>query len=230
MYLKKKSVLAIVFFLFCMSVFGNDSTYFAIQKKRNFGMSFGTSYSILKLDASPYFKTTGNGLGRAEAKNSLGMNVGFFWYAPVKEKVSMRFALEANILQSHLIYDTGNINKEKSLIFPLTIEMPIAFIYGKHYRNDVTNKGTNQLGYMVGIRPSIPITLFSDPQPKLKNFNLNFDFGISRPVALKKAILRAELIFSLGLLNIIGEEQDNYKTNSIQYLGRSFIGLRMYFN
>ncbi len=207
-----------------------DSTHARRGSARNFGLSFGASYSILQLNSSPYFSQVNSTLYEARILNKMGANIGIFIYQPLKEKLSMRFAVDAHFLNAQLIYDTGKPNKEESTIFPLCIETPISFVYGRHFRYDVEATSLFRTGFIAGLRPVIPLKLFSNNQPILKSFNLNLDLGISQPVALKNSIMRSELIFSFGLLNIIGKDATNFRTNSISYLGRHFVAFKMYFN
>ena len=207
-----------------------DSTKSNVAYASKFGLNFGFDYSLLQLDANPYFLENGNGFGEAAVINSPGMNVGMFWHEPLKEKFSLRFGIEATIMFNRIAYETGKPRKDQSDVFPLTIELPITFIFGRHFRYDVEAKSLFRTGALVGIRPVFPLPLFNSSQPIVKAFNLNVDLGVSKPIALKKSIMRTELFFSYGLLNLIGEDDSEYKTNSIEYLGRSFIGLRMYFN
>jgi hypothetical protein len=207
-----------------------DSTKSRVAYASKFGLNFGFDYSLLQLDANPYFLENGNGFGEASAINSPGMNIGLFWHEPLKEKFSLRVALEATIMFNKIEYETGKPRKDRSDIFPLTIELPITCILGRHFRYDVEAKSLFRTGALVGIRPVFPLPLFNSAQPVLKMFNVNIDLGVSKPIALKKSIMRTELFFSYGLFNLIGRDDSGYKTNSIEYLGRSFIGLRMYFN
>lgn len=226
-----KNTLAILLVWFCTyAAAGQDSTAIKKASAKNFGLSAGASYSILVLKSTPYFTESGTVLRNAEVVNAPGFNVGLFIYKPLKEKFSMRFAVDANMLPAYLSYDTGKPNKEESYIYPLTIDIPISFIYGRHFRYDVEAKSLFRSGLIAGIRPVIPLSLFNSTQPLLSGFNLNIDLGISQPIAMKKGIMRTDLFFSYGLLNLIGKDESNFRTNSINYLGRSFVGLRMYFN
>jgi hypothetical protein len=207
-----------------------DSTHGKKGTARNFGLSFGASYSVLQLDASPYFSEANSSLYKAQINNNMGANIGVFIYQPLKEKMSLRFAADAHFLNAQIIYDTGNPNKEESPVFPLCIETPISIVYGRHFRYDVEATSLFRTGFIAGLRPVLPLKLFNNTQPILKSFNLNLDLGISQPKALKSSILRSELIFSFGLLNLIGKDTTSYKTNSINYLGRNFVAFKMYFN
>ncbi|MFM9984790.1 MAG: hypothetical protein ACKVOK_06120 [Flavobacteriales bacterium] len=207
-----------------------DTTKSRVAYASKFGLNFGFNYSFLRLESNPYFLEDGNGFGEATAVNSPGMNAGMFWHEPLKEKTSIRFGIEASIMFNMIEYETGRLNKDRSQVFPLTIELPVSFIFGRHFRYDVEAKSLRKSGVMAGLRPVFPVPAFNSSQPVLKSFNLNIDVGVSKPVALKKSIMRTELFFSYGLLNMIGKDETDYKTKSIEYLGRSFVGLRMYFN
>jgi hypothetical protein len=207
-----------------------DTTKSRVAYAAKFGLNFGFNYSFLRLESNPYFLENGDGMGEAKAINSPGMNAGFFWHEPLKEKMSMRFGIEASIMFNRIEYDTGKPNKTRSQVFPLTIELPVSFIFGRHFRYDVEAKSLCRSGILAGLRPVIPVPSFNSTEPALKSFNLNIDLGVSKPIALKKSIMRTELFFSYGLLNMIGKDDADYKTYSIEFLGRSFVGLRMYFN
>ena len=207
-----------------------DSTKSNAASAARFGLSFGFDYSLLSMRSNPYFLENGSGLGEASAINSPGLSIGMLWYEPLREKTSLRFGLEATIMRTQIEYPTGKPRNENSQIYPLTIEIPVAFIFGRHFRYDLEAKSLFKTGVMAGIRPVIPLSLFSSIQPVTKPFNLNVDLGISKPIALKKSIMRTELFFSYGLFNIIGKDETSYKTSSISFLGRNFVGLRMFFN
>ncbi|MFN0032565.1 MAG: hypothetical protein ACKVOR_10435, partial [Flavobacteriales bacterium] len=182
------------------------------------------------IQANPYFISQGSQLRTAEVANKVGASIGLFVYQPVREKLSMRFAVEAHLANTHVLYDTGKSFLEKSYIYPVCIELPIALVFGRHYRYDLIAPDFNKFGFIAAIRPVIPLGLFHNSQPLLSSFNVNLDAGITRGIPMKKGIMRADLIFSYGLFNLIGEGTENFKTNSIEYLGRNFVGLRAYFN
>lgn len=202
----------------------------ADKKMHQFGLSFGGSYSLLAMDAKPYFLGDSTATALPEAINSAGLNIGLFWYQPMKEKWAWRLGMEANVMGSKIRYPRAGKDPETLGVYGFTLDFPLHFLFGRHYRADLQAESFCKWGILAGVRPVAALGLFNSLQPTVKNFNLNIDLGIGRGIALKSTTMRVEAFYSLGLFNVIGENDKDFHTNSISYLSRSFAGLRLYFN
>jgi len=209
-----------------------DSTSAGIKKgpidASNFGLLFGFNYSQYYMSSNPFFVDSLTTMGNSKVKNNLGLTAGLFYNFKLSEKLILRSAVEATILPSVIEYDIVR-KKTESWIYPLTIDIPFYFIYGNHDRESQQNKSM-QFNWVAAIRPVFPLSIMSSEQPILKDFNLNADIGCSIPFVLKNTSMKAEVFYSFGMLNLIGEDPDSYKTSSISSLRRNFIGLRFFFN
>jgi hypothetical protein len=201
------------------------------QSTQRFGLGFGTSYGWLDVDSKPYFTGDSLAQGKASSVSAVGLNIGLFWHEPFAMRWSMRFGVEANLLYTALEYPTEKPKPSVSNIYPITIDIPLQLIMGMHHRDDVEQaKGKWKTGVVAGLRPVVPLSVFHNSQPVVKNFNLNIDLGLSHPIVLKKTMMRSELFVSYALFNVIGSDQNDYRTASINRLARHFVGLRFFFN
>lgn len=195
---------------------------------KDFGLLFGFDYSQYYMKSNPFFVDSLTVMGNAKAKNNLGLTIGVFYNFKLSKKLILRPAVEATIMPTTIEYDIIR-KKTNSLIYPLTIGIPFYLVYGNHDRESLSNK-RGQLNWIAAVRPVIPLSVMSASEPILKDFNLNLDLGCSVPFVLKNTIMKAELFYSFGMLNIIGDDPESYKTSSISSLRRNFIGMRFFFN
>ena len=195
---------------------------------KDFGLLFGFNYSQYYLESNPFFVDSLTSMGNSKVNNNVGLTIGVFYNIKLSEKLILRPAVEATIMPATIEYDLIR-KKSESWIYPLTVDLPFYFIYGNHDRETLSKKRA-QLNWLAAVRPVIPLSVMSSTQPVVKNFNLNIDIGCSVPFVLKSTIMKAEIFYSFGSLNIIGDDSDNYKTSSINSLRRNFIGMRFFFN
>lgn len=201
------------------------------KASKNFGLGFGISYSMLDMQSSPFVLVDSIGkMGESRIQNTLGLNISAFYNIHISEKFMLRPGVDANIMRAHILYDTRLNNKKRSDIFPVTAEIPITAIW-KFPCGDIRNDGFQpSINAIIGIRPVVAIKQFKSAYPTTKDFNLNVDAGVGFPIKTKKLNFTIEAIFSYGLLNLIGENDEDFYTTSVSQLGRSYAGLRFYFN
>lgn len=206
----------------------------AVSKKKgptdagDFGLLFGLNYSQYYMSSNPFFVDSLTAMGSSEAKNKFGLTVGVFYNFKLGKKLILRPAVEATIMPSVIEYDMIR-RKTESWVYPLTVEVPFYVVYGNHERENLSDKKMH-VNWFAAVRPVFPLSVMSSEQPLLREFNLNGDIGCSIPFVLKSTIMKAEIFYSFGMLDLIGDDADNYKTSSITSLRRNFIGLRFFFN
>jgi hypothetical protein len=190
----------------------------------------GASYSIMELESTPFTLVDSTGiLGNVAVKNKAGVNASVHYQIPLHARFNLRIGLEAHFLRPTLEYDQQVLNKKRSDIFPLEIEIPVVaqFALG----NKTNDAGQNQTPYIVaGVRPAIPLKQFISIYPTTKSYNVHADFGVGIPFPSKQYGIKLEAVYSLGLINLIGKNEKDFHTTSIQTLKRSFVGLRLYFS
>lgn len=198
---------------------------------RNLGFGFGISYSFLQLESSPYILVDSTGItGQSEVQNGLGFSGCLYYSIPITEKFLLRPGIEGHILRSRILYDNNQPNRQRTEAFPVTAEIPIAAVWMLPYGNSDEEGMRSSINVVLAARPVIAIPKAMGLYPAQKQANFNIDAGIGIPFSVSKLKFTMEAIFSYGLLNIIGTNENDFHTSSVSYLGRHFAGLRFYFN
>jgi hypothetical protein len=220
----QKSILIISFLFAFVFSKGQDSLNVVKEKKPSkFALAFGLSYSFMGFEGRPYFVDSSGKVGRSEIKNSAGVSVGVGYLIKVSPRVLIRPVVEAHMMPAKIIYDTEINYKTSSQVFPFSVEVPIAVIYN-------LKKGSNSPTAHIAMRPTYCPETFMEVRPKINPFNFNADLGVGFPFKVKKANMKLEAFYSHGFLEMIGENPNDYKTQSVKHLSRSFAGIRLYFN
>ncbi len=211
----------------------NDTT--VVKKKSNFsknlGIGFGASYSIIGMKSSPYTLVDSTGLtGEVVAKNKLGVNVSLFYNIHAANRLIVRPGIDVHFMKAQLEYDTPYPNKKHSDIFPIAVEIPVHLIWKMKQGTPDADGRQTSLDLLCGLRSSIAIPQFVSLYPTMKETALNIDLGIGMPLKTSKSNFRIEAIYSHGILNLIGDNPQDFHTTSISSLHRSFAGIRFYFN
>lgn len=224
------------YYLFFLLLFGSfdfciaqDSTEVNVPHPQRMGFYLGGSYSNLSFESKPYFVDSAGKVGRSNIKNAGGISAGICYYLRLSQWVLLRPAIEINMLPAKIEYDTEINHRTSSRVFPFALETPLSIIISKE-KNPGINERRKLPDFIGAIRPVFSIPALADVRPAIKTFNLNLDIGIGYPIELKAVTMRTELFYSFGLYDLIGKDENDYKTNSVQSLGRSFIGLRLFFN
>ncbi len=211
------------------SALSRDTTTVDIEHAKNFGFILGTSYSNMRFESKSYLLDSIGTSGKSNIRNSVGLSAGFFYYFRLNQWIMLRPGVEGNILPVKIEYDTEINHRTQSRVFPLAIESPMSIIISKEDNPGLKEK-RRLPDFNFSVRPVFAIAALADVRPTLKTFNLNFDVGIGFPITLNKITMRAELFYSQGIYNLIGKDDADFKTNTISYVGRSYTGLRLYFN
>jgi hypothetical protein len=229
---KTSVIMALVFFFIgVQSMSSQDSTSVAKPSAKDFGLMIGASHVQLWADAAPYYLASTQQNVTMEGKSKNGLSIGMFYNFAIHPKWMIRPTVEAHIANTQVVYDTGSDYDEQYSVFPITIETPIALVYGINQRGSIESRGWRGSGLMIAARPVIPVSIFNSSYPVTKPFTMNIDFGLSIPSALRKTIMRTELFASINVMGIQGEpKREDFRTEMIQDLRRHFIGLRLYFN
>ncbi len=197
-----------------------------VRASKDLGMYIGGVYSLMQMQASPYF--VGTFVGQPELRNSPGMLAGFCYNFYAGKRSIVRPAIEAVFLPSTIEYLSDMNNVREQRIFPLTVEMPISWIYSS-YRTKSFPRPKAKPEFGLSVRPVLTVKPLNDAQPVMRTWNLNSDVFIGYPIANDKSVMRVELFYSHGWYNLIGESND-YRTYSIDRLVRNSIGLRLIFH
>jgi hypothetical protein len=210
---------------------GQDSTAVAKPSARDFGLCMGFSSTRVDLTYTPYYNAATQQLITVEGDQRLGLSIGMFYNFALTSKMMLRSTVEAHITNTSITYVTGEEYNEHYSVMPVTVELPVSFIYGANQRGTIESRGWRGMGLLLGARPVLPITLFNSTFPATKNFTFNIDLGISLPKALRKTVMRTEIFLSANVLNgIASSSSADFRTNMISDMRRHFVGLRLYFN
>jgi hypothetical protein len=225
----KKFALLILSFA-VLQVFAQDSLATKTRKSQNIGFCVGMDYSIIRFESVPYFADSAGKVGHSNAENGLGGSAGAFYNVKIGRYFLLRPAVEAHLLTAKIKYDTDIDHRQTADIFPVAIETPIALVFSKNITEDFPASSKTYPEFGVAVRPVFAMTGFNDMKPTFKDKNLNLDVSLGMPYNVKKSKIRTELFFSYGLFNLIGEDDTDFKTYTVNYVGRSFAGLRFYIN
>ncbi len=219
----------ILFLLLSIAALAQDTSEVDIEHAKNFGFIVGTSYSNMRFESKAYFVDSAGTSGKSNIRNSPGVSAGFCYYFRLNQWLLLRPSVEGNLLPVKIEYDTEINHRVYSSVFPLSIESPLCLIVSKE-NNPGIKKSRRLPDFNFAIRPVFAVAALADIRPTLKTFNLNIDLGIGLPITMNKITMRAELFYSYGINNLIGTDENDFKTNTISYIGRSYTGLRLYFN
>jgi hypothetical protein len=189
-------------------------------------MYIGGVYSLMQMQASPYF--VGTFVGQPELRNSPGMLAGFCYNFYAGKRSIVRPAIEAVFMPSTIEYQSDINYVREQRIFPLTVEMPISWIYSS-YRTKSFPRPKAKPEFGLSVRPVLTVKPLNDAQPVMRTWNVNSDIFIGYPFANDKSVMRIEIFYSHGWYNLIGESSD-YRTYSIDRLVRNSVGLRLIFH
>lgn len=218
------------FFLLISTVaLTQDTTEVDIEHAKKFGFIVGASYSNMGFESKAYFVNSAGTAGKSNIRNSAGVSAGFCYYFRLNQWILLRPSVEGNMMPVKIEYDTEINHRVHSNVFPLTVESPLCLIVSKE--NNPGIKNNRRLpDFNFAVRPVFAVAALAEIRPTLKTFNLNIDLGIGLPITIDKITMRAELFYSYGMNNLIGTNDKDFKTSTISYIGRSYTGLRLYFN
>lgn len=226
--MKLISALSLLFYS-CMAI-AQDSTKVDVEHAKNLGFYIGASYSLVSIDSKPYFTDSAGKVGFSDVKNKVGLNAGLCYYVKLGKSLLFRPAVEVNMIPAVIQYDTDINHRDESGVFPFTFEVPIGFIYSRNVSGGITAYRRRWPEIGAAVRPVMAIPAFNSVRPKMKKYNLNLDLSLGYPIKLKRTTMRVEVLFSYGLFNLIGEDETDVKTYSVNTVGRSYAGMRLYFN
>jgi len=223
-----RRIICILLIGFTISLHAQDSTA-VVKKSSKLAILLGLNYSNLMLKSQAYFVTPEGKVGKSNVQNSVGISIGLGYNVRLNNWLMLRPGVEGNITPANLEFDSEIDYRTLSDVFPLCVETPMTFIFSKQGNaNLISMRSWPEI--QLGLRPVFAIPNYLPIQPVQKHLSFNIDLGIGYAIRLKKSTMRSELVYSLGLTNIIGEDNENYKTYSVQELKRSFVGLRLFFN
>lgn len=232
--MKKKSIVILV----CLvtTLLGQAQSDTSVVKKKsafskNLGIGFGFSYASIGLESKPFVLNDSTGkLGYSQAENGFGANVSLFYNIPIGKNLVIRPGADAHFSGGAIVYDTEVNHKKRSEVLPVAVEIPIHLIWKFHYGNTQPDGFQPSINLNLGVRPVIAIKSFANAFPAMQSNNFNIEGGIGMPVKTKKKAFLVEVVYSHGLLNLIGTNQQDVYTTSVSDLRKSFAGLRLYFN
>lgn len=207
-----------------MAVSVTDSL--GVRASKDLGLYIGGAYSLIQLQASPYF--VGDYVGQPELKNSPGLFAGFCYNFYAGKKSIIRPAIEAAFIPATISYQTQVRYEAEQRIYPMTVELPISWIYSA-YRTKSFPRPQAKPEVGLSIRPVLAVVPLTDTQPVLRASNLNTDVFVGYPIGNDKSVMRIEFYYSHGWFNLI-EQGSDYRTYSINRLQRHTAGLRLIFH
>ncbi len=224
----KKIFFVLTIFTFQM-ISAQDTSKVDIAYAKNLSMVLGVSYSNLTFESKPYFLDSAGTIGKSDFKNAAGLSVGVSYNFYLGNHFILRPSVEANFMSPEILYDTEIEHKISSSVFPVAIETPLALVFSPtgYDQLDLTRRLPE---IMCGIRPVFALAAFADLRPELKTKDLNIDFGLGYPMKVKKVTMRFELFYSYGLKNLIGVNEEDFRTTSISLINRSYSGFRVLIN
>lgn len=204
-----------------MQAMAQDSTLVHHAGAENVGLYGGLNWSNIRMQSSPFLLERG-GTGDVTVRNMAGVSGGIFVAFP---KVGLRAGVELTLMPSKLVYTRGTPNDVESEIHPLTAELPVSWLTPV-----LLNSSRLKPKLMAGARLVIPITPFSSEHPELLPVYANVECGVHLKVGAKSTTGGVEFFYSLGVINLVREGSEDYRTHAVQSLYRDFAGLRFYFN
>ncbi|MFN8863491.1 MAG: hypothetical protein ACK500_01975 [Flavobacteriales bacterium] len=216
-----RALLLVVVLAGATQAFAQDSTLVHRRGAQHVGLCGGLNWSNIRMQSSP-FLLEGGGTGDVTVRNVAGVSGGIFVAFP---KAGLRTGVELTLMPSELVYRRGTPNDTESEIHPLTAEIPLSWLTPV-----LLNSSRLKPKLMAGTRLVIPITPFSSESPELLPVYVNVEGGIHLKVGTKSTTGGVEFFYSLGVINLIREGSEDYRTHAVQSLYRDFAGLRFYFN
>lgn len=217
-------------FFFCcwsLSAGAKDKDSTGVRPTKDLGLYIGGVYSLIQMDAQTY--SIGDfTAAKPELNNKPGILAGFCYNFYAGKKSIIRPAIEAMFLPATITYQTEINYKRDQRIFPLTVELPLSWIYSS-YRTKSFPRAKGRPEFGLSLRPVVTVKPLNDLQPVLRPYNLNTDVFIGYPFANDKSVTRVELFYSHGWFDLIGESND-YRTANIGRLTRNTAGLRLIFH
>ncbi len=203
-----------------------DTDSSGVRASKDLGLYTGCAYSLIQLEAIPY--RVGDYVGQPDLKNSPGLFAGFCYNFYAGKKSIIRPAVEAAFIPATVSYQTQNNYKAEQRIYPMTLELPLSWIYSA-YRTKSFPRPPAKPEFGLSIRPVLAVVPLTDAQPVLRASNLNTDVFVGYPIGNDKSVMRIEFYYSHGWFNLI-EQGTDYRTYSINRLQRHTAGLRLIFH
>jgi len=226
----KKWILPL-FCLFQIHLFAQDSTKVRLNPLRNGGIFGSVEYSVLRLDYAPFVLDTLGTMGRISVKNGVSLSAGIFYKKKIANWLIIRPALGASFSTGRLAYDLNKLREVYYDIHPLTANLQLHFMIPAGYLRNRMPEPDVIRGFTPIIGPSvfIPVEQIPTIHPEVKNYDVHLDFGFGYQWENKQMKSHIDMIYSLGLVNLIGVKDDVY-TNPVQSLYRDSFSIRYYFH
>lgn len=212
-------------FLFFLSLisWGQSDTIPAPKKEvaNGFGLSMGVVYGILRANTTAQFIPNTDRIVKTSVQNKVGISGAIFYEYKIP-RWSIRPAVEANVVFASMKYDVQKFNDEEGYIFPVALDVPIDIMYHPRKKNFPS--------LMLGARPIFAFEQFNSLRPSTKTFSFNVDAGFSFLLPAGNNEMRVELMYSLGLLDLLNKEEGDTYSIGIDHIYRDVLGLKLYFN
>jgi len=202
-----------------------DKDTSGVRASKDLGLYIGGAYSLGRMDSRTMeeFNTS------PKLLNSPGLLSGFCYNFYLGKRSIIRPAIEAFFLPMAIEYPASFNRKTERQVFPMTAEFPISWIYSS-FRTKSFPRPEAKPEFGITLRPVLAVKALSELQPVLRSTNFNTDVFVGYPIANDKSVMRVELYYSHGWLNLIGKDPENDYTSSITSLQRHVLGVRCIFH
>jgi hypothetical protein len=221
-------VASILFVLLCLCggvVRATDKDTSGVRSSKDLGLYIGGAYSLGRMESRAIEEFNAS----PKLSNSAGLLAGFCYNFYVGKKSIVRPGVEAFFLPMAIVYPASFNKTTERQIFPMTAEFPISWIYSS-FRTKSFPRPEAKPEFGLTLRPVFAVKALSELQPVLRSTNFNTDIFVGYPIANNKSVMRVELYYSHGWLNLIGSDTNSEYTSSISNLQRHVLGVRCIFH
>ena len=193
-------------------------------KKGKVGLSVALVRTAFVYRTNPYVLVDSTQeMGNSDIQNAIGVAGGITYRHPLSDLWSFRAGFDGVVTSPFIQFDTKVNYRERSIIYPLTIELPLMML------RKFSNQETHHHEFGLGIRPAMAIPSGQPAFPKLKQYFVCIDASYGLALQRPKSVMRCEVFASICPLNLIADGSD-YKTQSITMIQRNMLGLRLIFD
>ena len=218
-------IILVLIALSCGAAKASDNDTTGVRASKDLGLYIGGAYSFGRMES----RTIEEFNASPKLSNSPGLLAGFCYNFYGGKKSIVRPAVEAFFLPMAIVYPASFNKTTERQIFPMTAEFPISWIYSS-FRTKSFPRPEAKPEFGIALRPVLAVKALSELQPVLRSANFNTDIFVGYPIANDKSVMRVELYYSHGWLNLIGNDPKSEYTSSISSLQRHVLGVRCIFH
>jgi len=217
------------FLLFAINVNSFSQADSTQRKSKVLGLAIAPVFSYASFQSEPYIIDSLN-LPAPKSINKPGLGISFTFDIPITTKLYLRPGIETVMLPSKIAFETKEQLQTTTQVVPMSIDLPLGIYYapaGFSVKNQQQPAGSY---FGVVARAVFPFQGLLPIKPALQPVIPHVDVIAGYHWYSGKSFKRAELFFSLALMDYMTHVETEIQWRAVKQYYRNFGGIRMIFN